>query len=567
MSSLSGSFDPAIALFNQSYAEFSELSADDGLRLTKSSLTALLGCKLRSVGLTSSLSFSLEVENASNAENAFEQLAKCSHSVCQSANCKWIHALWDAFKNAWEAERELESLSDLCNDDEFESVSDRAYLTRRDLTSLEGTSEELGLLKVLWSGDSCSLLVTDPSMLGNELTALPETLPGCCAAIGNKRERAKQQREKAARLEELHNLPCTAPHGVPGDLWPPVVKNGLKKFLEALPEAQRKARAKRSDGRLYCWPDSKACENCKSRMADSSFSLVDLRSENAQQADTPQLERWLKASQEEAARSETNEPFTHGQLACRITVLKKVLRARQADQQHKQATPNATAEAQQQAEVTNTPQPASAMQQARQAGQQQEQATPNTTAVAQQQAEATHTPLPAPVVQQAGQAGQLHKQVSPSTTAAVQQQAEATNTPQLAAEMQQARQAGQQHKQATPNKTAAVQQQAEATITPQPAAAMQQAQQGSQQHNLSERAHPRVEHGPAGSQDRSAWRGGRRRAVCTSGTATRHGLCRVRSAAVQPRVQHGAAALTCAMHGAWTTMTRDFLARWTIEPD
>ena len=53
-----------------------------------------------------------------------------------------------------------------------------------------------------------SLLVTDPSILGNELTALPEPLPSCCAATGNKRERAKQQHEKAARLEELHNLPA-----------------------------------------------------------------------------------------------------------------------------------------------------------------------------------------------------------------------------------------------------------------------------------------------------------------------------------------------------------------------
>ena len=132
------------------------------------------------------------------------------------------------------------------------SFRDRAFLTRRDFNLLEEASEELGLLKVLSSGDSCSLLVTDPSMLGNELTALPEPGPSCCAATGNKRERAKQQREKAARLEELYNLPWTAPHGVPGDFWPPVVKNRLKEFLKALPEAQRKAKAKRSDGRLYC---------------------------------------------------------------------------------------------------------------------------------------------------------------------------------------------------------------------------------------------------------------------------------------------------------------------------
>ena len=112
MSSFSGSFDPAIALFEQNWAEFSKQSADDALQLTKSSLTALLGCKLRSVGLTSSLSFSLEPVDASNAENSFEQLAKCSHLVCQSAKFQWIHALSDAFKSAWEAECELESLSD-----------------------------------------------------------------------------------------------------------------------------------------------------------------------------------------------------------------------------------------------------------------------------------------------------------------------------------------------------------------------------------------------------------------------------------------------------------------------
>ena len=86
LSSLSGSFDPAIALFEQSWAEFSEQSANDELRLTKSSLTALLGCKLRSVGLTSSLSFSLEHANAEIDENAFAQLAKCNTLVCQSEN-------------------------------------------------------------------------------------------------------------------------------------------------------------------------------------------------------------------------------------------------------------------------------------------------------------------------------------------------------------------------------------------------------------------------------------------------------------------------------------------------
>ena len=99
------------------------------LRLSKSSRTALPGCKLRSVGLTSSLSFSLELENAENAENAFEQLAKCNLLVCQSENYKWIHTLWDAFKNAWEAEREFESLSELFNNEEFEFVSNRAFLT------------------------------------------------------------------------------------------------------------------------------------------------------------------------------------------------------------------------------------------------------------------------------------------------------------------------------------------------------------------------------------------------------------------------------------------------------
>ena len=78
MSSLSGSFDPAIALFEQNWAEFSEQSADDALRLIKSSLMALPGCKLRSVGLTSSFSFSLELVDAENAENAFEQLASAT---------------------------------------------------------------------------------------------------------------------------------------------------------------------------------------------------------------------------------------------------------------------------------------------------------------------------------------------------------------------------------------------------------------------------------------------------------------------------------------------------------
>ena len=113
MSSFSGSFDPAIVLFEQNWAEFSEQSADDAIRLSKSSLTALPGRKLRSVGLTSSLSFSLELAYAENTENALEQLEKCNTLVSQSENCKWIHALWDAFKNAWDAERELESLSEL----------------------------------------------------------------------------------------------------------------------------------------------------------------------------------------------------------------------------------------------------------------------------------------------------------------------------------------------------------------------------------------------------------------------------------------------------------------------
>jgi hypothetical protein len=303
MSSFYGFFDPAKALFQRNFTELSKLSSDDMLQLTKSSLTALPGCKLRSVGLTSSLSSSLEPENASNAENALEQLAKCSHLVCQSAHCAWIHVLWDAFKNAWEAERQLEAAFECGNPDEFD-LEDRACLTRRDLTSLEGTAEEMGLLEFSWTCNS--FLVVDPSKLGNEFTALPEPIGSCCVQTGNKRERAKRRREKAA-------------------------------------------------------------------------------------------------------------------------------------------------------EETNTPQPAPAMQQARQAG---------------------------------------------------------------------------------------------------------------QQHNLGKRVPHRVEHGPAGSQDRSAWRGARRRAVCTSGTTTRHDLCRVRSAAVRPpRVQHGAAALTCAAHGTWTTMTRDFLARWTVEPD
>ena len=192
---------------------------------------------------------------------------------------------------------------------------------------------------------------------------------------------------------------------------------------------------------------------------------------------------------------------------------------------------------------------------------------PHTTAVPQQQSVATNTPQQAPVMQQARQAGQQHNQATPNPTAAAHQQAEATNTPQPAPAMQQAPHAGLQHKQPTPSTTAAAQQQAEVTTTPQPAAVIQQAQQGGQQHNLGVRAPPRVEHGPAGSQDRSAWRGGRRRDVCTSGKTTRHDLCRVHSAAVRPRVQHGAAALTCAAHGAWTTLTRTFLARWTVEPD
>ena len=65
----------------------------------------------------------------------------------------------------------------------------------------------------------------------------------------------------------------------------------------------RKSGTERADGRLYCWPDSKACENRKSRMAASSFLLVDLRSENVPHANTPQVECWLKDSQKEAARS------------------------------------------------------------------------------------------------------------------------------------------------------------------------------------------------------------------------------------------------------------------------
>ena len=126
------------------------------------------------MGLTSSFSFSLELVDAENAENAFEQLAKCNSLVCQSVNCRWIHVLWDAYKNAWEAECELQSLPEFTNDDEFEFASNRAYLTRRDLTSLEGTAEELGLLETVWSRDSFSFLVADPCKLGNELTALPE---------------------------------------------------------------------------------------------------------------------------------------------------------------------------------------------------------------------------------------------------------------------------------------------------------------------------------------------------------------------------------------------------------
>ena len=86
--------------------------------------------------------------------------------------------------------------------------------------------------------------------------------------------------------------------------------------------------------------------------------------------------------------------------------------ARLAGQQHKEATPSSTAEAQQQAEATNTPQQTPAVQQARQAGQQHKQATSNTTAVAQRQAEATNTSQPAPTMQQARQAGQQHIKAS-----------------------------------------------------------------------------------------------------------------------------------------------------------
>ena len=106
------------------------------------------------------------------------------------------------------------------NSDELERVEDRAYLTKRDLTGLKGTAEEMGLVEYSWT--CSSFLVVDPSKLGNELTALPEPVGSSCAQTGNKRERAKQRRKKAAWLEELHKLPCTAPHGVPGDFCLPL---------------------------------------------------------------------------------------------------------------------------------------------------------------------------------------------------------------------------------------------------------------------------------------------------------------------------------------------------------
>ena len=84
-----------------------------------------------------------------------------------------------------------------------------------------------------------------------------------------------------------------------------------------------------------------------------------------------------------------------------------------------------------------------------------------------------------------------------------------------------------------------------------------------------ERALPRDEHGIAGSQeDRSAWRGGRRRAACAPGKlVTRHGCRRARSATAQPLMLYGETTPIFAACGAWTTMTRVFLSRWTIEPD
>ena len=50
-----------------------------------------------------------------------------------------------------------------CNDDELERIENRAYLTRRDLTCLEGTAEERGLLEFSWTSNP--FLVVDPSKL------------------------------------------------------------------------------------------------------------------------------------------------------------------------------------------------------------------------------------------------------------------------------------------------------------------------------------------------------------------------------------------------------------------
>ena len=85
----------------------------------------------------------------------------------------------------------------------------------------------------------------------------------------------------------------------------------------------------------------------------------------------------------------------------------------------------------------------------------------------------------------------------------------------------------------------------------------------------SELAPPPDEHGSAGSQDRPSWRGGRRRSGLTPGRSTRrvpHGT-RAGAGCTACRAQHVIGLQTPAAHGAWNTLTRDFLARWTIEPD
>ena len=61
--------------------------------------------------------------------------------------------------------------------------------------------------------DSFSFLA-DPCKLGNELTALPELIQSSCVSMGNKRERAKKRRKKAAGAKQqavATNTPQPAP--------------------------------------------------------------------------------------------------------------------------------------------------------------------------------------------------------------------------------------------------------------------------------------------------------------------------------------------------------------------